>query len=398
MATVSPPTPGPLAARHRAPALIYLIDDDPLVLSSLGRLLELETPHEVRRFSVSADALTAMRDEAPDLIVSDLTMPGMDGLQLLARARAIRPDAARIVLTGYADKESAVKAINEAGIYQYIEKPWDNTQLLVTIDNALEHASLQRQLRATVEELRARNVELEDTIRNLSDAQDRLIAAERLAAVGRLASGIAHEIGNQLSLLGYAELLAERYASDPEAKEMTDPLLAARRRLAAMVASIKDFVRGKGDVNYRRHVQPLAPIFDEATSILRFEPSLKARNLVREPDDRTVAASVNSEKLMQVFLNLLRNSIQATREGGMIRVGVWREGAKAIVTVTDDGTGIEPKHLQRIWEPFFSTKGEAGTGLGLGICRRIVEEHGGTIEVESKPGEGAKFTIELPAA
>lgn len=387
-----------MTAVAAAPAqrLIYLVDDDPLVVASLGSLLELETPHRVRRFTASDDALAAMRDESPDLIVSDLTMPGIDGLELLERSRAIRPHAARIILTGYADKESAVRAINDAGIYQYVEKPWDNTQLLVTVDNALEHVRLERELRATVEALGKRNRELEQTIRDLHDAQDRLITAERLAAVGRLASGIAHEIGNQLSLLGYAELLAERYASDPEAKELTDPLLAARRRLAAMVASIKDFVRGAGDINYSRQREALAPIVDEAVSILRFEPALKSRTLVCEPDDRTVKARVNHEKLLQVFLNLLRNAIQATREGGRIQIGVVAEGSRAVVTVADDGMGIEPAHLKRVWEPFFSTKGEVGTGLGLGICRRIVEEHGGTIQVESKPGEGATFRIELP--
>ncbi len=381
-----------------APGLIYVVDDDPLVIASLGGLLELETPHRVRRFMSSAAALAAMHDEAPDLIVSDLAMPGMDGLELLRRSRAIRPHAARIVLTGYADKDSAVRAINDAGIYQYVEKPWDNAQLLVTVDNALEHVRLEGQLRQTVAALQARNRELEQSIRDLRDAQERLVAAERLAAVGRLASGIAHEIGNQLSLLGYAELIAERYAGDPEAKELTDPLLAARRRLAAMVSSIKDFVRGAGDVSYSRARQSLSPIMDEALSILRFEPALKMRELIREPDDREAAAVVNHEKFLQVFLNLLRNAIQATREGGRITIGVRREGSKVVVSVADDGVGIDPRDLARVWEPFFSTKGDVGTGLGLGICRRIVEEHGGTIQVESRLGEGATFRIELSGA
>jgi signal transduction histidine kinase len=324
-------------------------------------------------------------------------MPGMDGLELLRRTRAARPDAARIVLTGYADKESAVRAINDAGIYQYVEKPWDNDQLLVTVQNALDHVELERRLRATVEELRARNQELERALRELEDAQERLVGAERLAAVGRLASGIAHEIGNQLSLFAYAELIGEKHANDPETRELVQPLLAARRRLAGMINSIKDFVRGGEErASYERSRQPIAPILDEALSILRFEPTMKARTVTRSPWNVEARADVNREKMLQVVLNLLRNAMQATRDGGHIRLGVDSEGGRTRVEVEDDGSGIDPAILPRIWEPFFSTKGDAGTGLGLGICKRIIEEHGGTIAATSEPGRGAKFTILLP--
>jgi signal transduction histidine kinase len=371
-------------------ALIYVVDDDPLVLASLSRLLELETPHEVHAFAGGEAALEAIRARPPELIITDLTMPQMDGLELLRRSRALAPDAGRVVLTGYADKESAIRAINEGGIFQYVEKPWDNAQLLKTVENAVEHVSLGRALQA-------RNAELERAMRELLDAQERLVASERLAAVGRLASGIAHEIGNQLSLLGYAELVAERYGNDPEARELTDPLLAARRRLSSMVASIREFVRGAGTSDYTRMDQGLVPIVDEALSILRFEPALKLRRLTRSPNDETVRASLNREKLVQVVINLVRNAIQATREGGSIRVGVERRGTQAILEVADDGVGIAAENLERIWEPFFSTKGDAGTGLGLGICRRIVEEHGGRISVTSGLGKGATFTVNLPA-
>lgn len=350
--------------------LIYAVDDDQLVLASLEKLIQLETPYDVRIFSSGAAALAAMRDAPPDVILSDLTMPGMDGIELLGRARAVAPDAARLVLTGYADKDSAIRAINEAGIYQFIEKPWDNAQLLRTLDNAVEHVSLSR----------------------------RLIATERLAAVGRLATGIAHEIGNQLSLLGYAELLAERFADVPEIIELTDPLLAAKRRLSSMVASIKEFVRGAGAPSYTQEVQPVAPIVEETLSILRFEPAMKLRTIEKRPLDREVRAAINHERMLQVVLNLVRNSVQATREGGRIRLGVSRTGDRALIEVEDDGVGIAAEHLGRIWEPFFSTKGDQGTGLGLGIVKRIVEEHGGKISVVSEKGKGARFTVDLPAS
>jgi signal transduction histidine kinase len=378
--------------------LIYVVDDDPLALTSLERLLELETPHRVRCFNSGGAALEAIREQTPDLIISDLTMPGMDGLELLRQVRALHPDTVRIVLTGYADKESAIRAINDAEIFQYVEKPWDNEVLLIAVNKGLEHRGLTRALTQTVTDLRARNAELEHTIRELRNAQERLVASERLAAVGRLASGIAHEIGNQLSLLSYAELLAERYAGDPDARELTEPLIAAKRRLNTLVASIREFVRGGGGSTYLREGMELAPLVDEALSILRFEPAIKLRRVERTPFDTTTAAVVNREKLVQVLINLLRNAIQATSERGRIRIGVQTVGSLAVIDVEDDGTGILPENVDRIWEPFFSTRGEGGTGLGLAISKRILEEHGGSIHVRSQPGHGATFTVELPAA
>ncbi len=352
-------------------ALVYVVDDDALVLTSLRRLLEMETAHEVLCFPRPEAALEAVRVRAPDVIISDLSMPGMSGIELLQRVRALAPDGARIMLTAYADKDSAIRAINDAGVFQLVEKPWSNDELLAALGNAVDHVMLPRAL----------------------------IAAERLAAVGRLATGIAHEIGNQLSLLGYAELLADRYAHDPEARALTDPLLAARRRLSSMVSSIREFVRGQGNPGtYTREPQPVAPLVDETLSILRFEPAMKLRRIERRPWDPEARALVNGEKMLQVILNLVRNAIQATREGGLIRIGIERRGEDVVLDVEDDGVGISPEVQARIWEPFFSTKGDAGTGLGLGICKRIVEEHGGRITVQSVPDRGTTFAVVLPNA
>jgi signal transduction histidine kinase len=351
-------------------ALVYLVDDDPLVLTSLHMLLEMETAHRVRDFEDPKAALAALDKDKPDVILTDLTMPHMSGIEFLRQARKIRPEATSILLTAYADKDAAIRAINDAGVFQIVEKPWDNDELLAAVGHAAERVELQ----------------------------ERLIASERLAAVGRLASGIAHEIGNQLSLLGFAELIAERYSHDPEAQALTDPLLAARRRLGSMVASIKEFVRGQNAPTYERQPQPLVPVVDETLSILRFEPAMKLRKLEKRPWDVEVRANINAERMLQVVLNLLRNAIQATREDGKIRIGVSRRGDEAILEIEDDGMGIPAELQEKIWEPFFSTKGDGGTGLGLGICRRLVEEHGGRITLRSSPGEGATFTVILPVS
>src|SRR5688572_26001142 len=147
-----------------------------------------------------------------------------------------------------------------------------------------------------------------------------------------------------------------------------------------MVETIKEFARGGATrTSADRVAQPIAPIVDEALAILRFDKRMHTRTVVREPNDLAASADVSSDRILQVVLNLIGNALQATREGGRVRVGISRDGAHTAVEVEDDGCGIPAEVLARIWEPFFTTKGAHGTGLGLGISRRIVEEHGGII-------------------
>lgn len=135
------------------PARILLVDDEEMILSSLRTFLELETDHEVRTFTSPREALAA--DVDADVVISDYLMPGLDGITFLARYKESRPHVPRILLTGYADKENAIRAINEVGLFQYIEKPWDNDNLLLVLRNALDRRRLLQTLDAKVAEINA---------------------------------------------------------------------------------------------------------------------------------------------------------------------------------------------------------------------------------------------------
>lgn len=139
--------------RHRRPAVVYLVDDEPMVTGAIAAFLELETDHLVHRFESGAAALEAMAAAPPDLVVSDFLMPGMNGLEFLAEVRRRDPDIPRIMLTGYADKENAIRGINEVELFQYLEKPLDNRQLLLVLGNALGRRSLQEALQGKIREL-----------------------------------------------------------------------------------------------------------------------------------------------------------------------------------------------------------------------------------------------------
>ena len=149
---------------------ILLVDDEDMVITSIKAFLQLETEYEVHGMTNPEEAARLMETHPVDAIVTDYLMPKMNGIQLLARAKQLQPEAARVLLTGHADKQSAIQAINDIGLYQYLEKPWDNSQLLLVIQSAIERTTLLRSLRDKISELDAAHS-------NLKNVQSRLLRA-----------------------------------------------------------------------------------------------------------------------------------------------------------------------------------------------------------------------------
>jgi len=147
-----------------------VVDDEEMVVTSIRAFLQLETDYRIDAFTDPEQAARHLETHPVDLVITDILMPKLNGVQLLARARRLQPEAARILLTGHADKQSAIDAINEAGVYQYLEKPWDNAQLLLLINSAIERTQLFRQLRDKIAALDAAHG-------NLKDIQARLVKA-----------------------------------------------------------------------------------------------------------------------------------------------------------------------------------------------------------------------------
>lgn len=142
--------------------VIVLVDDEEMVLTSISSFLNLETDYEIHPFSSTSEALDFIENNDVHLIISDYLMPEMDGITFLAKARDIKPEATRIILTGYADKENAIKAINEVGLFQYIEKPWDNEDILIVIRNGLEKQKLMKKLEEKVRQINKAYEELQN--------------------------------------------------------------------------------------------------------------------------------------------------------------------------------------------------------------------------------------------
>ncbi|MBI3206100.1 MAG: HAMP domain-containing protein [Myxococcales bacterium] len=241
---------------------------------------------------------------------------------------------------------------------------------------------------AMAERLDAARAEREKTFQ-------RLAQSEKLWAVGRLASGVAHEINNPLSgVVHCVESLQKNDRDEAKRRKyydlVTDGVVRAQRVVRQLLEYSKQHELQPADVDLgvllARVLELLAPSFEKSAVRLVFDdaPSLP---LVR----------ADAHAIEQVFLNLVLNAIDAMPEGGELRVGIEQRGELVVVTVQDEGVGIAPESLGRIFDPFFTTKaGSSGSGLGLSVSMGIVERHGGTIQVESTPGEGAAFEVLLP--
>ena len=218
--------------------------------------------------------------------------------------------------------------------------------------------------------------------------------SDRLAAVGKLAAGLAHEIRNPLaSMTGSIELLSGTPGLSQSDKKLLSIVHREAERLEALVSDFLEFARPAAPTLV---VTDARLAIEETVAVFRSSARQRGLELDVDPGE-AVAVRADPGQLKQVLWNLLANASEATPTGGRVCIRAFREKDEAVVEVADSGAGIAPEDLQRIFDPFFTTK-ERGTGLGLATVHRIVEGHGGRVEVSSTPGKGTTFRIRLPAA
>jgi two-component system NtrC family sensor kinase len=232
----------------------------------------------------------------------------------------------------------------------------------------------------------------------LAESRREVVQADKLASIGQLAAGVAHEINNPLTgVLTYASFLLKRADDTPEIKADLEVVVRETKRCREIVKGLLDFARRTPP---KRVPTELNKIVSRALAIVENPSTLRQVKLEVSLGEGLPAILADENQIQQVVVNLLLNAADAGHEGGRIRVRTRQSlDHRAVeVEVDDDGSGISRANLERIFEPFFSTKGARGTGLGLAVSWGIVEEHQGTIEVASEEGKGSCFTVRLPAA
>jgi len=249
------------------------------------------------------------------------------------------------------------------------------------------------------EKLMAAHAQLQDAHEQLKASQEQLIQSAKMAAVGQLVSGVAHEVNNPLmAIAGYAEMLLKK-AEDESSQRRLQRLHGETTRAIAIVQNLLSFAR-------KRELEKVpVSVNENLESVIQlraYEMSLENIEIETDFAPDIPTAMGDFQQLQQVFLNLLINAEQAIKgasDSGKVVIRTRQADGRTRVTFVDDGPGIPEEAQSRIFEPFFTTKGDGeGTGLGLSICYGIIEDHGGKITVESKEGQGTAFTIELPVA
>jgi signal transduction histidine kinase len=402
---IDDPTSAALAAAQLPPPRVLVVDDEETVTVTLQGILELDG-YSVTASTSGEIALELMRTHPFEVVLTDLRMDGVDGLDLLRELHTISPDSVAIVLTGYGSLDSAVQALRE-GAYDYLVKPCDILEMRTTVARGLERARLASQLRARVRDLeqanetnRALNLELEARVeRATAELRREMLAKDEFM------STVSHDLKSPLTFIkGMANLRRRRAAATPETRPLIDALEQIEGCAGRMAQQLDELV----DTGRLQSGTPLELRRDKVDLIAL------ARKAVAEhqhtTDRHALHVSTRLPKLVgewdelrlgRVLDNLLDNAVKYSPRGGSIKVsiGTSDDGA-AVLSVSDRGEGIPESDLPHIFERFRrgqNVEGRIpGTGIGLAGVQRIVEQHQGTIAVDSKVGVGTTFTVRLP--
>jgi two-component system sensor histidine kinase/response regulator len=346
--------------------------------------------HNVEVAETGATGLRKLREGTFDLVLLDLMMPGMSGMEALGRIHETDPDIVIIIITGYATVEAAVQTIKK-GAYDFISKPFTSDDLTLVVNQGLEH----RRLSLETKRLQA----IEGEAKELGRAKTEL---EKLDAMkSRFMLTVAHELRAPVAAIqGYLGLILDGYAAEDN-QEMVQ---SAHQRCGELLEMIDDLLllarMKERATKVKKATVSVAAILEEVTSLLKGEAEGKGLTF-RVEIARRPEMLADREHLNQLWTNLISNAIKYTPRGGSVVASLDEKDGEVVGKVSDTGIGIAADDMPRIFEEFYRTEGakkvEAhGTGLGLPIVKELIESYGGTIRIDSKLGEGTTFTFTLP--
>ncbi len=391
-------------------AKILIVDDEAPNVRLLERILALSGCTKVRGVTDSRETLAQFFEFEPDIVLLDLNMPHYDGFAIMEQLQAVVPveDCLPIlVLTADVTAETRRRAL-ASGAKDFVSKPIDQIEVVLRIRNLLEtrflHLGMQQQNASLENLVQERTARLEAAVEELNSAQERVVKHERLSALGMMAGGIAHDFNNALTMmLGYGELLEPWLGLHGSPREQTylHHIIASAQDATHVVSRLREFYRPAENNEIRLPVD-LNEIALQAVSLT--SPKWKGKCLAEgvQIDVQTTLQDIplvaaNAAELREVLTNLIFNAVDAMGGGGLITIATTTMGDGVALTVSDTGSGMTEAERERCLEPFFTTKGESGTGLGLAVVYGIVQRHGGTIEISSEKGVGTTFAIHLPA-
>jgi len=385
----------------KAKPTILVIDDEKSVLDLVAIILA-SRGYNIAKAGNAVDGLKLVAELSPELVLMDYMMPGVDGLTALRQMRSEFPDTYVIMFTGKGSEEIAV-SLMKAGASDYILKPFNNQNLVERIESVLRMRGVElrnRELLAEreklLEEIKGWNSELERRIQqeseNLYKAHAEVVQSQKLATLGYLAAGMAHEIRNPLNTISLFVQLLREGMTEPDKLEYVGMILKEVDRVDDTLRKLLDTAKRPmyelSEVSIEQIIRSTLESFRPQTSVHRIEVAFSTSG-------SPPLIKADPSELQQIFTNLFLNAIHEMPDGGRLGVALHHDEKEVTVLVSDTGKGIPRENLASIFDPFFSTKSQ-GTGMGLSVVLRIVKNYKGRIEVLESGSNGTVFLVSLP--
>jgi len=370
---------------------VLLVDDEEGIRKVLSISLE-DSGYQVFSAKSGEEALELFKEIQPPIVLTDIKMPGMDGIQLLRKIKKDAPDTEVIMITGHGDMGLAIQSL-KFDATDFITKPINDEALEIALKRANESIYLRRQLKEYTENLE----------RLVEEKTKQLLAAERLAAVGQTVAGLAHTIKNIATGLTGGGFVLEKGIELNQRQYLINGWQMIKgnvERIKRMALDLLNFAKER-EPDYQL-CDPNAPL-NEVFQLMLPRSQEYGVELQLKPDDQLPKMWLDPEAIQSCILDLTTNAIDACIDFNCVsgtRQVLLRsrqsEGWAVEYQVVDNGCGMDDETKARIFQNFFSTKGSQGTGLGLMITKKIVDEHGGAITFKSEKGKGTTFIIKLP--
>jgi signal transduction histidine kinase len=383
---------------------LLVVDDEEEILKALRR--QFRRNYVVHIATSAEEGLKIMTENPIQVIISDQRMPGMQGAEFFGKVKTEFPDAVRLLLTGYADIQAVIAAINDGNIFRYVTKPWDPVELDTIVREAFERYDLIVQNRKLMIELQAANTLLEQRVRERTTELEAMNAslttmvAQRDSFMGMA----AHDLRTPITIVqGFTDLLLDPRTPSEDYKEFVTVIRSTMHDMLSLLNNILDITAIESG---RLTLKPSkVPVYDFVERVCRLNRRIaeqKDIQLVTDLHPGVPLFTFDPQRIEQVLNNLLSNAFKFSNGGTVVTMRVEQKNGDYVeFSVIDQGQGLKADEKEKIFGAFQKgsskpTGDETSTGLGLSICKRIVELHGGEIAAESEWGKGSRFYFTLP--
>jgi two-component system, response regulator PhcR len=373
---------------------ILIVDDERPNLTVLRNFLE--AGYRVHEAQSGPEALALAKTLDLDVVITDQRMPDMSGVELLEALRESKPDVAGIVLTGFTDPPALISAINRARVFRFLKKPWQPDDILEAVRQASEHVYQTRAIQRLVALLAKRTQELDVSLQEVRKTQRQLLHLERLSTMGRLATGVIHDLRNLMVSLGYIESVLQQKDVAEDVHESVKVGMQGVDNLIHTLEALHQFARG-GGLQLEKTRLAASQVVQDAVAVSRMDLSYRMHKVGVHIAEGLPLISGDRQKLTQVLVNLVRNALQATAQWRHVNIEAVRKNGHVVIAVEDEGPGVPAEVRENLFKPFVSSKGDSGMGMGLYMAKLIIDSHEGEIAVLDRPQGGARFEVRLTA-